>query len=52
MRRTASAQHSFDLLASIRFEAVIDGIAAFVEASTDPVSAKLTSTERPDCTAA
>jgi acetyl esterase/lipase len=32
------AQHSFDLVASIRFEAVIDGIAAFTSAVTTPTS--------------
>jgi acetyl esterase/lipase len=30
------AQHSFDLLCSIRFEAVIDGIEAFVTSITAP----------------
>ena len=32
------AQHSFDLFASIRFEAVIDGIAAFTAAIAPPTS--------------
>jgi acetyl esterase/lipase len=32
------AQHSFDLLSSIRFEAVIDGIDAFTRSVTTPIS--------------
>jgi acetyl esterase/lipase len=34
------AQHSFDLLASIRFEAVIDGIEAFAAAAAAPDSSR------------
>lgn len=51
--RLPGAQHSFDLLHSVRFEHVIDGIEAFtawVRARHDPPSAQLTTASQPSHT--
>ena len=51
--RLPGAQHSFDLLHSVRFHHVIDGIEAFtawVRARRDPPSAQLTTASPPSHT--